>query len=426
MPETRVNITAMADLLKYVYNNKMVEALNNRFPYLERYKQAPYKSGDGKAFVIPIRTTRGTAVNGIVDGGDSPGYVAPDTEQAIVNVRYLAGVYVVSGPAIFSSEATSASVKSAMDFARDSFEQDQMNRISKYLMLDGTGILAQAGSSAVSGATLHLDGAAGYGTFYLEAGDYVAAVTTGGAYRGTYCVLSCDHSTNTVTFTTQVSAPLYGSAAQDTDYLVFCQSTAAAIGSTDYNKVPAGLGFSGGMLDAAATYENLAPGSVPKWVPTSVAAGSVAINQDLMDSLFLQTRVRSGQVPKTWHANDGMITDLRNIIEDNRRYMDLKVKTGTGAVVTHSVMGQDCDFFFDRFVPPNQVAAIDDSCVYKFETRKPGFDSMYGGSTIKYDGGDRATALWLWYFTMGTDKRWNHGRLTGLTQTTTIRPTIAG
>jgi hypothetical protein len=423
---TSVNIAAMGDLLKYVYNDKMVEALNNRFPYLQKFKQAPYKSGEGKTFVIPIQLTRGSAVSAIGDGATVPGYVAPATVQALVNVRYFAGTYVVTGPAMSAGSSSAKTVKSAMDFARDALENDIANRVSKNLMLDGTGILAQAGSSSVSGATLHLDGAAGYGTFYLEAGDYVAAVTTGGAYRGTYCVLSVNHTTNIVTFTTNVASPLYGSAAQDTDYLVFCQSTAATIGATDYNQCPAGLGFSGGMLDATATYENLDPATYPKWAPVVVAAGSVAINQDLMDSLFLDIQTRSGSVPRLWHANSGLVTDLRNLVEDNRRYMNLEVKTGTTGKITHTVLGQDCEFYLDRFVPAGQVSAIDEDCVYKFETRTPGFDDKYGGSVLKYDGADRATALWLWYVTWGTDKRWAHGRLTGLTQTKTVRPTLAG
>lgn len=420
-----VNISVMQDLLKYVYADEITEGVNNNFPFLKRWKNADsrYRTGDGKAFLIPIRTTRGNSFGGISDGGAIPAYDAPETAQAVVNVRYLAGTYRVTGPAIAASETSKSSVKKAMDFAKNSLLDDINNRASKYLMLDGSGIIAQAGASAVSGATVHLDGAAGHGTFFLEGGEYVAAVTTAGVYRGTYRVLSVDHATQIVTFTTAVAAPLYGTAMQDTDYLVYCRSDANALAKTDYLKVPHGLGFKGGMLDAtgSVSYEGLTATAVDKWKPTVVSAAGNPISQDYLDKTYLRTRNKGGVDPNFICANDGMVSEFRGLIEDQRRFNDLKIPLGAKEA-TYSMFGKDIKVFFDRFVPSGYVAFLDEDAMLTFESRKGSFDSLMGGSTLKFDGTDSVTAVWLWYVTWGTDARNHHGVLTNVSQTNIIAP----
>lgn len=416
----QLNMTAFANLLKDVYAKKIDTALNDSFPLLKRIEPYPDKPTGGKKWVFPIKEKRTNAFHHISDGGTFPTYTVPEWTLAELYVKYVAGCLELSGPVQAASEGDVQAFGRSMDESKDDLMDQMQNRMCKYIMGSGSGIQARIDSVSTPGAitngryTLSAAGGGanyGFGTHLLEVGDMVV-VMNGSTGRGPATITNVSHTGGYIDVDVEVTGVTAG------DYLVF--GTTAT--EHDYGKAFAGLGIYDGMLDSTtATYEGVTIADHPKWVPNSIDAGSTDLTMDLLDRAMIEVATRSGKSPNVCMANSGMITECRNMFQDQARYTGTSFKGGM-ASVTHEVLGNELTFFFDRFFLPNKLFLLNEKYLNWFILKEGAFDTV--GGLLKYTGKDSALSVWKKYLNFGTTKRVAHGVVTNVNQSFSIHPVL--
>lgn len=416
----QLNMTAFANLLKDVYAKKIDTALNDSFPLLKRIEPYPDKPTGGKKWVFPIKEKRTNAFHHISDGGTFPTYTVPEWTLAEVYVKYVAGCLELSGPVQAASEGDVQAFGRSMEEAKDDLMDQMQNRMCKYLMGSGDGIQAAIASVSSPGGTVPANGrytlsaaaaGAGFNTHLLEVGDMIV-VMNGSSPRGTATITNVSHTSGYIDVDTNVTGVTGG------DTLVY--GTTAT--EHDYGKAFAGLGIYGGLLDAAATtVEGVTIASHPKWVPNYIDAGSTDLTMDLLDRAMVEVATRCGKSPNVCMANSGMITECRNMFQDQARYTGTSFKGGM-ASITHEVMGSELTFFFDRFFLPGQLFLLNEKQLNWFILKEGAFDTV--GGLLKYTGKDSALSVWKKYLNFGSTARQCHGVVANVNQSFNIHPVL--
>ena len=375
--------TTLGEMLKRLYDSRMVETLQNLSSPLHDYiKRAPdgQVGGSGLFFAVNV-------------GGDDSGYGfhAEDAalptatnevvKQATLTPKPFSGTVKITGLAKAISGNDAFSFANGLQYNID----QKLKRMTRYLegalFRDGTGLLAQfAGAPGATTSAVSVDTP---GNQYIRVNMLVDVLddSTGTRLVSGAKVTAVDRFGGTVTFDTDFSS-LVG----DNDQL-YLAGTQPASGGPVTREI---LGF-GAAIATSGSYLGISRTSYPEWKAVSISASNTDLDEDRMYQLQNRIKIQGGNDTAGFQCvmHPNQMRKFFELVQSRMRFTDAKAVELKPSVIRWSGM----DIIETDQCPTTQIYMGDFSKFQRFAP--PGGDlhlsSDFGGEVIKwvpgYDAG---------------------------------------
>lgn len=401
MPATLVTATNIA---KEVYRPQLVAQLNREVIALKRIeKSSDGVSSDtgGKYVRFPIRVSRNPAIGYRAEGGGLPTGGNQGYASVQIGLKYGYGMLLLSGQAMRLLKTNPQSFASVMSDEMDGLKNDIGKDTARIAYGDGTGALATLSSASQATANT----SAVNDIQYLEVGQIIDIVSTGGTVRG---------SARTITSITTTTAPagtfVYSGAdiASDaaTDLVVRTGNFAGTV------LEPNGLSS---IIKATGSLYNVDPATQPVWasVVDSNAGVARALSETAMIAMVDRIRKAGGMRPTVIFASLGVRRAYFNLLTQQRRYTDTKEFAGgfTGLAFNS---GQEIPVIDDPDAPTGKMWFVNEPSLTVFQESEWDWDDTDGSMWSRISGFDQYEARMLKYWEIGVKQRNANGLLSDL------------
>lgn len=409
-------IAQIDNLLKEVYDKEIVKLMRTAFPFLTRFNRWPKEAIGGKKFIVPIYLKEGDSVMAYSEGGSlAPQLGKPTFEQAVIPVRYLSGVFEVTGQAIAASTGNKFSIMDVVETAK----MDLLTQLHRRQTLDFLGTntgqraaLQTAIAENTSTTTLTVYHPLGWPVdragWVFKPGDHIHLDSPHAAAADTV-VQSID--TTQATYDVLTVSPAIA-ADGDAD---IAADTLIYFGTASQNEktlTPHGL------LDIFAlgtAYMGIDPNTYPDWSTYQYNGGTaVTLTKSVITNFLAEVRQYGGGNPNVLLCNTELIAEFIDMFGGEVVRSNATSIKGGMTKITWAVLDDQVDFFFHDFVPKGIMLALDEKQMFWATQKEGGFLSSAGGSggfLYREQGTDVYRADWAKYYNLFTKKRNAHGAL---------------
>lgn len=405
MPATLVTATNIA---KEVYLPQLRDNINKEVIGMRRIEQSSngvVSDVGGKYVRFPIRVTRNPGIGYRAEGGALPtagnqGYASVQT-----SLKYGYGMLTLSGQSMKLLKTNQQAFASVMDDEMNGLKDDVAKDTARIFYQDGTGYIANL--SAASQATANTS--AVNDVQYLEVGQVIDIVSTGGTVRGS------NRSITTIT----PGTPSAGGAVPGT--FVYSGADIASDAATDlvvrtgnFNLEPNGLGS---IVKATGSLFNVDPAVNPAWASTvnSNAGVTRALSEGLMINMVDSIRRAGGKRPTVIFASLGVRRAYFNLLVQQRRYTDTKEYAGGYQGLAFN-SGGEVAVVDDPDAPTSKMWFINEPSMTVYREDDWNWDDTDGSMWSRIPGFDQYEARLVKYWELGTNQRNANGLLSDITE----------
>lgn len=405
MPATLVTATNIA---KEVYLPQLRDNINKEVIGMRRIEQSSngvVSDVGGKYVRFPIRVTRNPGIGYRAEGGALPtagnqGYASVQT-----SLKYGYGMLTLSGQSMKLLKTNQQAFASVMDDEMNGLKDDVAKDTARIFYQDGTGYIANL--SAASQATANTS--AVNDVQYLEVGQVIDIVSTGGTVRGS------NRSITTIT----PGTPSAGGAVPGT--FVYSGADIASDAATDlvvrtgnFNLEPNGLGS---IVKATGSLFNVDPAVNPAWASTvnSNAGVTRALSEGLMINMVDSIRRAGGKRPTVIFASLGVRRAYFNLLVQQRRYTDTKEYAGGYQGLAFN-SGGEVAVVDDPDAPTSKMWFVNEPSMTVYREDDWNWDDTDGSMWSRIPGFDQYEARLVKYWELGTNQRNANGLLSDITE----------
>lgn len=163
----------------------------------------------------------------------------------------------------------------------------------------------------------------------------------------------------------------------------------------------------------STTFEGVPVSTYGQWQGNVVNAGTAPISQDLLQRTFNQGAIIGGEKPDMLVSNYGQARTFLNTELQKTRYEGGEVDAGN-VVLKWGTM----EWMIDWTYPINEVGMMVKDGIQKFQTNDVKLSDLPGQGLYQIVGRDAIGGYYVYEGNLGTWKRNNQNRLTGLTEPT--------
>ncbi len=198
-------LSTISNILKNFYLGPVREQLNSKVLAMQ-ILQVETENLEGLQAVLPLHTSRSSGVGGRAELDDLPPAGNQVFAQAVYDLKYLYGRVNVSGQAIAKSASDAGSFLRAMKAELDMIKDDIAVDFARQVYGDGTGQVAQCGSSGPS-ATVTLASSEALRKGFLHIGMLVSIGTAAAptSLIASEAILAYNLATPSITVTTSIT-----------------------------------------------------------------------------------------------------------------------------------------------------------------------------------------------------------------------------
>jgi len=356
-----------------------------------------------------------TSVGAMVKDGSTRTPTEATTVKGRFTMRQYNATFGVGHAAMMSSKSNPQAYAESLEFAKKALVLRVKDHKVKQLLGGNNGYLAFLSVAAADGEDhIHVAGMLGYtkgdGTYIDEAaelfkvGDQIVLDPAAGA--GTGQALTVDY-VNVTLGTVGVTPVIAGGGGGD-----YAIGTPVVYGESllinDYQNSADGLND---ILTAAATYENIAPGASPLWVP-NVYNGAIAGTAESLSSRHLNRCLYGPSVKGNGKVDMlclpmTMSQDVFEMFEDQIQYSPQNLKGGVTSMEWKTPQG-GVGLFFDSQFPHHTIIGLDSTEMFKGEADPGGFLDQDGNMLKWVANTTRYAAVWSAMWNIGTRVRNAH------------------
>jgi len=398
VPATLVTATNIA---KEVYLPQLVAQLNYNIIGLRRVmKSSNGVSSDtgGKYVRFPIRVSRNPGLGYRAEGGALPTGGNQGYASVQIGLKYGYGMLLLSGQSMRLLKTNAQAFAAVMSDEMDGLKNDVGKDTARIFYGDATGALAVLSSASQATANT----SAVTDIQYLEVGQKIDIVSTGGTVRG---------SNRTITSITTTTAPagtfVYDGADITTDVATDLVVRTGNFAGTVLE--PNGLSS---IVKASGSLYNVDPATQPVWASTVDANGGTAraLSESLMIRMVDNIRKAGGQRPTVVFASLGVRRSYFNLLTQQRRYTDTKSFTGGFQGLAFNC-GSEIPVVDDEDAPTGKMWMVNEPSLTVYQEEDWSWDDTDGSMWSRVSGFDQFEARLYKYWELGTKQRNANGLL---------------
>lgn len=400
MPATLVTATNIA---KEVYLPQLRDNINKEVIGLRRIEQTSngvVSDVGGKYVRFPIRVQRNPGIGYRAEGGQLPtagnqGYASVQTP-----LRYGYGMLTLSGQSMKLLKTNAQAFASVMDDEMSGLKDDVAKDTARIFYQDGTGFIANLSSASQATANT----SAVNDIQYLEVGQIIDIVSTGGTVRG---------SARTITSITPTTAPqgtfVYSGADITTDV-----ATDLVVRTGNWSLEPDGLSS---IVKATGALFNVDPATTPAWASTVNANGGTAraLSEGLMINMVDSIRRAGGKRPTVVFASLGVRRSYFNLLTQQRRYTDTREFAGGYQGLAFN-SGGEIAVVDDPDAPTGKMWFVNEPSLTVYREDDWNWDDTDGSMWSRIPNFDQYEARLVKYWELGTNQRNANGLLSDITE----------
>lgn len=403
MPATLVTATNAA---KEVYLPQLVTQLNREVIGLRRVmRSSDGVSSDtgGKYVRFPIRVSRNPGIGYRAEGGALPTAGNQGYASVQIGLKYGYGMLTLSGQHMRLLKTNAQAFANLMTDEMDGLKNDVAKDTARIFYGDGTGALATLSSASQATANT----SAVNDIQYLEVGQVIDIVSTGGTVRG---------SNRTISSITTTTAPagtfVYSGADIGTDAATDLVVRTGNFAGTALE--PNGLSS---IVKATGSLYNVDPATQPTWASTVNSNGGTAraLSEGLMINMVDSIRKAGGMRPTVIFASLGVRRAYFNLLTQQRRYTDTKEFAGGFQGLAFN-SGTEIPVVDDPDAPTGKMWFINEPSMTVFQEEDWSWDDTDGSMWSRISGFDQFEARLYKYWELGVKQRNANGLLSDITE----------
>lgn len=431
MSHTAETTTTFTDMLKYGYDNVIIQATPEQsvlMKKLELITESP--TYGGKSITFPLLKNSMGSVASLGEGSSTdalPANLPGNFDNAVVPIDYHYMGMAVTGQTIRMSQDPQFAFAKAWALETDVKLRSFRQHINRQLCGDGNAILCQV-DGAISGQTITVDNAGGWSGFhasavngaqFLTANQYVQARDSSGTVHDAGLKIS-SISTLAAYPSTSAVITVVGtcSSVADGDYLYASASATASNDSYGHETPGVKVLIDDGTV--ASTVQSIDCSTDPEW-QSYVGYGSIpgtaeAITPMRLMTLASQIQAGGGGQIDFMCTSPGVLLELGNLADSSNQIMNATTYELGFPLVTF--MG--VPIFMDPYLA-DEIYFIDKRALAMYQPAPAGwFDANNDGNYITQTKGasaayDQIEAYWYWYMTLGIKNRRWCGKMTDIT-----------
>ncbi len=404
---TQQTLAALDPVLKDIYGPKVIDQLNNEIMVFQLLGLTD-ENLVGRDIILGLHTSRSGGVGARDEGDNLPVASAQSYKKAIFNLKYLYGRGQVTGPAIVRTRDQIGSMVSAIRDEMTRIRDDLLLDVARQTYSDGSGTIAQAGTTTASNnVVLASDEAIRKGFLYVNQLVDIGTAANPVAIAGAVQITDVNLANKTITIT----------------------GSAVTTSSSHFVSVAGSRRTSDGSskeLDGLLELVNPTPGVTVGGIdPTAAGNGFWDNMRDSSGTLSLDNlrkwtnmvRVAGGQLG-TAVMSFGVQRQVANLMNTNVRL--------TGEQVTKLVGGfQSVDFdgypfVADRLAPFGKLLFLDKRFLKAYSPMDWQFLDQDGHALKWVIGKDAYEFALARYANFGISRRNTHFIATGISDTTGV------
>ncbi len=395
MPATLVTATNIA---KEVYLPQLRDNINKEVIGMRRVEQSSNgvtSDTGGKYVRFPIRVRRNPGIGYRAEGGALP--VAGNQGYASVQtgLKFGYGMLTLSGQSMKLLKTNAQAWASVMDDEMAGLKDDVAKDTARVFYQDGSGYVANLSSASQATANT----SAVNDIQYLEVGQLIDIVSTGGTVRG---------SNRSITSITPGTAPagtfVYSGADITTDV-----ATDLVVRTGNWSLEPNGLTS---IVKATGSLYNVDPAVEPAWAATVNANGGTAraLSEGLMINMVDSIRRAGGKRPTVIFASLGVRRSYFNLLVQQRRYTDTKSYAGGYQGLAFN-SGGEIAVVDDPDAPTGKMWFVNEPSLTVYREDDWDWDNTDGSMWSRIPGFDQYEARLVKYWELGVSQRNANGVL---------------
>ena len=363
--------TAINGLVKYVYDDRTVENLQNMdAPTLKRIKKSP-KKPSGLGFQTPVNVQgnqRGQGSQNELEALRTPNSQTP--LKFTILPKVFSHLIRLSGLSMDIAKGNEDSFADNATFQMDEGLKDGGKERNAQCFRDGSGVIAQVNETLSADATVTVDG----GTLtHFRVGMFIDAFTSTTKEIDSIEVTAVDIANSTITLASAQTA---------TDNAYIYRENTHDNAPTD-GKELAGLPLMADDGTLNSTYQGLSRTTYNQLDGITIDASSANLSNDLLQRAISRAKIIGGRKPKRIVSNTSQMRKYLDIVTPLKRF-DAKGKMDSGYEEVPTWNGMewvedtDCGFA--------DLYMFDPDYVERFSVREFGWDDN-GGDIFKWDPG---------------------------------------
>jgi len=401
-------MTVVDNLLKEVYEKRLVDQLENEIKTLKRIEsttEGVTNEIGGKYVKFPIRTGRNHGIGARLENELLPQARSQSYENARVQLAYEYGALELTGQLFELAETNSQAFASAVDQEVNGLKETLRKDVNRQIYGTSIGKLATA-NAAGTATTLVMSNAE---AIYLEIGMVVDIYDNTDALKGT--------GSGKVITNVQPDTPGAGSTT-----VTFTVAAAGATASGDYivrtgSRAREIIGFREIVSNTGILY-NINPATVPLWKAEVDNPGAAALSEGRMIALDDRVQTNGGNVTVGF-CSRGVRRAYFNLLSQQRQFVNTKEFGGgfTGLAFTTDdgeipiVSDNDCPWSTLFFINEKELKiykAGDWSFMNRDGSNWQRVIGSQGGNVGNFDA---YQAMLFKYFQLGTHRRNTHAQM---------------
>lgn len=333
----------VGSLLRDVYAPGYETLINTETPFVDAFDTQTSARIVGRTRVRGVRVNRNRGGYYAAESGAPPVAGHVQIEELKVPLRYYYHATQYSEQVLDASQTDEGAFGDVMRIGQEDLLDGIRMQRAFALWHNGTGVRALV-NGAASSTTQTFDSPGGIagnddGTRFLNEGDWICFVTSGGALRAA----TAHKITSVVSDTQVVVSPTVSTT--DNDYVVRCVETSGtlSIDDTDWQHLPMGAA---GMFDNGTSvnlYFSLSRTTFPTQLCSTIIGTAAlpvgALSADVMQRCIdVSAKVSGGKISEIW-GEPGVKRAYLKMMENDRRYMGTDLRSpnaGTVAAATTS------------------------------------------------------------------------------------------
>jgi hypothetical protein len=388
-------LTTLSNILKEFYLPPVVDQLNNEVLLFSRIEKSSEELRGNEA-VVPLHTTRSGGIGPAGENVALPAAGSQGYAKAVYDIKPQYGRVRVTGLAMEKTEKESGSFLKALESEINGIRTDLMRDLARQTYGDGTGQIAQAGTTTAANVVVLATSAKEAlrkGWLYIGMVVDIGTVTDARAIATGRNITDVNLTTPSITI---------DGAAVTTSASHFVFRSGAGLATTG-GAIAAGeiLGLKGLVSDAAATVGGINEASAGNGFWANLRDTSTStLSSDALVQNMNQVRIAGGDITAML-ASFGMQRKLFGLLQSQVRYVDPTTIRGGFKVLEfngHPVIA-------DRDAPYGKLYLLDEPQLRVFRNRDWHWLEEDGHVLKWVSGFDAWEAVLACYLNLGTQRR---------------------
>jgi hypothetical protein len=392
-------LTTASNILKEVYGPSLQEQINKEAVAIKRIEPS---KGDGietsrtggKYVRFGIRTRRNPGIGYRNENEALPTGGSQTYEDVKIGLGYGYGMLQLTGQVMRLAESDYQAFTNVVDDEMDGLKSDVVKDANRVVYSDGTGALAVTTAVATANQVTVANAQ------YLEVGQMIDIVSTGGTVRGSNRQITAIAG----------AVVTYSGADITTDVI-----GDLVVRTGNFGREP--NGFTSIVKATGALYD-VDPAVEPVWasVVDANAGTNRALSETLMIAVMDRVRTAGGGQPSAIFGSLGVRRSYFNLLTQQRRFTDTKSYDGGVRGLSFMYGDNDVPMISDPDAPLNKMWGISENKLKVFREKDWDWDDTDGSMWSRVSGFDAFEARLYKYWQLGVLQRNAHFLIADITE----------